>query len=162
MKKITLVLIAMVLGSFSSSAQIQKVDQEVFGMDCAPCAYGLERGLKKMDGVKNVQVSLNEGKAHLELSENNHLSLDQIQEEVRKNGFSAKKAEILLKGKLEKGNDGWKIILYNEEFLVSNVTSSSVLSRMQSGTGIFHGTVEDKEDDQLNGRWEIVITEILE
>ena len=162
MKKLALLLIVMVVGSFSSNAQIQKVDQEVFGMDCAPCAYGLERGLKKMDGVKNVQVSLNEGKAHLELSENNHLSLDQIQEEVRKNGFSAKKAEILLKGKLEKGNDGWKIILYNEEFLVTNITSSSILSRMQPGAGIFHGMIEDKEDDQLNGRWEIVVTEILE
>ncbi|WP_373056672.1 heavy-metal-associated domain-containing protein [Zunongwangia sp. H14] len=162
MKKIALVLIAMALGSFSSSAQIEKVDQEVFGMDCAPCAYGLERGLKKMDGVKNVQVSLNEGKAHLELSENNHLSLDQIQDEVRKNGFSAKKAEVLLKGRLEKVNDGWKVILNNEEFLVSNVTSSSVLSRMQPRAVSFHGTVEDKEDDQLNGRWEIVVTEILD
>ena len=36
-------MIIALLGTLSSKAQIQKVDQEVYGMDCAPCAYGLER-----------------------------------------------------------------------------------------------------------------------
>lgn len=54
MKKIALIIVMAVFGTFSSNAQITKVDQEVFGMDCAPCAYGLERGLKKMDGIEKV------------------------------------------------------------------------------------------------------------
>ena len=56
-------------------AQLVKVDQEVFGMDCAPCAYGLERGLKKMDGLERVKVSLNDGKAYLTLAPNNELTI---------------------------------------------------------------------------------------
>ena len=84
MKRIALIIVVAVFGTISSNAQITKVDQEVFGMDCAPCAYGLERGLKKMDGLEKVRVSLNDGKAYLELSENNSLSLKQIQEEVKR------------------------------------------------------------------------------
>jgi len=80
MKRIALIIVVTVFGIISSNAQITKVDQEVFGMDCAPCAYGLERGLKKMDGIEKVQVSLNEGKAYLDLTANNNLSLKQIQE----------------------------------------------------------------------------------
>ena len=69
-------------------------------MDCAPCAYGLERGLKNMEGLESVKVSLNDGKAYLDLAKNNDLSLRQIQEEVNKSDFSAKKAEIVIKGTL--------------------------------------------------------------
>ena len=98
MKKIALILIITLLGTLSSEAQIQKVDQEVYGMDCAPCAYGLERGLKKMDGLQNVRVSLNDGKAYLELATENKLTLQGIQEEVKQNGFSAKKAQITISG----------------------------------------------------------------
>ena len=64
MKKIKIMVIIGILGIGTVSGQITKVDQEVYGMDCAPCAYGLERGLKKMDGLQEVRVSLNDGKAY--------------------------------------------------------------------------------------------------
>lgn len=34
-----------------------EVEQAIFGMDCAPCAYGVERSLKRLPGAQRVQVS---------------------------------------------------------------------------------------------------------
>ncbi len=161
MKKIVLIIIIAVLGTFNSNAQIQKVDQEVFGMDCAPCAYGLERGLKKMDGLQNVKVSLNDGKAYLELSENNSLSLKQIQEEVKKNGFSAKKAEVVIEGKLINKKGDFVLETASETYSIVNSASGDLNSKLKPGSVKLKGIVEDEEDGNLSDNWKIRIIEIL-
>ena len=160
MKKIALVMIIALLGTLSSEAQIQKVDQEVYGMDCAPCAYGLERGLNKMDGLQNVRVSLNDGKAYLELSKNNSLSLSQIQEEVKKNGFSAKKAQITISGTMKKENGLWVIETGQELFDISQHSPTELVQALTPGMAIVSGTVEDEEDGNLSGRWAIILTKV--
>ncbi len=161
MKKLALLVVVMVLGSFSSNAQIQKVDQEVFGMDCAPCAYGLERGLKKMDGLQSVRVSLNDGKAYLELTENNSLSLKQIQEEVENNGFSAKNAEVVIEGKLINKQDGFELQTDTETYSIVNDASNGLSSKLKPGTAKISGIVQDEEDKNLSGNWKIMLTKIL-
>ncbi|MFI2743029.1 heavy-metal-associated domain-containing protein [Zhouia sp. PK063] len=161
MKKLALLVLVMVIGTFSSNAQIQKVDQEVFGMDCAPCAYGLERGLKKMDGLQNVRVSLNDGKAYLELSENNGLSLKQIQKEVKKNGFSAKKAEVVIEGKLISNDDKIEIQTNTETYIVIKDASNGLNSKLKPGTVKVKGIVQDEDDKSLSGNWKIRLTEIF-
>ncbi|QYA26646.1 heavy-metal-associated domain-containing protein [Gramella sp. MT6] len=153
MKRIALIMVVAVFGTISSDAQITKVDQEVFGMDCAPCAYGLERGLKKMDGLEKVRVSLNDGKAYLELSENNSLSLKQIQEEVKKNGFSAKKAEVVIEGKLIKKNNNFQLHTETETYSLSG----DLVSELKPGKMKLKGIVQDEEDDDLPSHWKINI-----
>jgi copper chaperone CopZ len=154
-------MIIALLGTLSSKAQIQKIDQEVYGMDCAPCAYGLERGLKKMDGLQNVRVSLNDGKAYLELSENNSLSLNQIQEEVKKNGFSAKKAEVVIEGKLVNKNGGFELETGTETYIIDTSISDDLNSRLKPGKITLKGIVQDVEDGELTDEWKIEVTEIL-
>lgn len=161
MKNIALIMIMAILGTFSSKAQIQKIDQEVYGMDCAPCAYGLERGFKKMDGLKNVRVSLNDGKAYLELSENNSLSLRQIQDEVERNGFSAKKAEVVIESKLINKNGGFELETGTETYSIVASTSDDLNSKLKPGTIKLKGIVQDEEDGSLSGTWQIKLTEIL-
>ncbi len=157
MKKLVVLIVVGVFGSFISNAQIQKIDQEVFGMDCAPCAYGLERGLKKMDGLEKVQVSLNDGKAYLELAENNSLSLKQIQEEVKKNGFSAKKAEVVIEGKLIKNNNNFQLHTETETYSLSG----DLVSELKPGKIKLKGIVQDEEDDDLSSHWKINIIQIF-
>ncbi|WP_300441793.1 heavy metal-associated domain-containing protein [Christiangramia sp.] len=157
MKRIALIIVVAVFGTISSNAQITKVDQEVFGMDCAPCAYGLERGLKKMDGLEKVRVSLNDGKAYLELSENNSLSLKQIQEEVKKNGFSAKKAEVVIEGKLIKKNNNFQLHTETETYSLSG----DLVSELKPGKIKLKGIVQDEEDDDLPSHWKINIIRIF-
>ncbi|MDX1760528.1 heavy metal-associated domain-containing protein [Salinimicrobium sp. 3283s] len=161
MKIIALIIVIAVFGTLSSNAQITKVNQEVFGMDCAPCAYGLERGLKKMDGIEKVRVSLNDGKAYLDLTANNNLSLKQIQEEVKVNGFSAKNAEIVLEGQLVKENNTLKIRVNNEEYYLTSNTEQSLINSLQPAKVKVRGIVQDEGDGKLNGKWKIKIMEVL-
>ena len=75
--------------------------QTIFGMDCAPCAYGIDKGLGKLPGVTSVKVSLNDGYAELTASAGSLLSVAQIREVIRNNGFTPKEARIDLEGTLQ-------------------------------------------------------------
>ncbi|MEX0361644.1 MAG: heavy-metal-associated domain-containing protein [Allomuricauda sp.] len=160
MKNIKMMVIIGILGLSTAKAQITKVDQEVFGMDCAPCAYGLERGLKKMDGFQKVRVSLNDGKAYLGLAEENELTLLSIQEKVKNNGFSAKKAEVTLMGYATKEDGQWFIETDKERFVVSQDTATELIQKLTVGSTSLIGTVQDKEDDNLSGQWAIILSKI--
>lgn len=96
------------LTSVTLAAGLEHVDQTIFGMDCAPCAYGIEQGLRKLPGVTSVRVSLNEGKAAVTLEPNNATTLASIREVIRHNGFTPKDAQVLIAGQLEeRGRELW-------------------------------------------------------
>ena len=160
MKNIRMIVMIGILGIGTVSAQIAKVDQEVYGMDCAPCAYGLERGLEKLDGLEKVQVSLNDGKAYLDLANNNNLSLRQIQEEVKKNGFSAKNAEIVIKGNFVEQDGTYSIQTGKETFTIAEATSTNLRSRLKPGIVKVKGIVQDEEDGNLTNKWKLNIIQV--
>lgn len=161
MKRSGIIALLTIFSLSCAMAQLIKVDQEVFGMDCAPCAYGLERGLKKMDGLEKVQVSLNYGKAYLSLASENNLILQKIQEEVKNNGFSARHAEVTLVGQLVKKESKWQINVNGETFVVSPDKPSEIVKSLDPGEIKAKVFVQDKEDNQLNGTWNIRIIEVL-
>ena len=161
MKKSGIIALLTIFSLSGAMAQLIKVDQEVFGMDCAPCAYGLERGLNKMDGLEKVQVSLNKGKAYLQLASNNKLTLKKIQEEVKNNGFSARNAEVTVKGELNKTGDKWQLKTQDEVFTIDSDTPTEVLNALNVGKATIKGLVKDEEDGNLDNSWKIRITEIL-
>lgn len=82
------------------------VEQTIFGMDCAPCAYGIEQGLKKLPGVTDVRVSLNEGQADVTLSADSSTSIEAIRKVIRDNGFTPKAARVTVMGTLVQAEDG--------------------------------------------------------
>ncbi|MEP2774037.1 MAG: heavy metal-associated domain-containing protein [Fulvivirga sp.] len=161
MKRLGIIVLLTIFSLSGAMAQLIKVDQEVFGMDCAPCAYGLERGLKKMDGLESVTVSLNDGKAYLKLGSDNELTLQKIQEVVKSNGFSARNAEVTLKGEMLKEGNEWTIKVNEETFIVSDDTPSDILTKLNPGKIRIKGWVKDEEDGQLSGKWDIMIIEVL-
>jgi cation transport ATPase len=161
MKKLGIIVLLTIFSLSGAMAQLIKVDQEVFGMDCAPCAYGLERGLNKMDGLEKVQVSLNKGKAYLQLASNNKLTLKKIQEEVKNNGFSARNAEVTVKGELNKTGDKWQLKTQDEIFSIDSDTPTEVLNALNAGKATIKGLVKDEEDGNLDSSWKIQVTEIL-
>ena len=161
MKKLSIIVSLTGFMATGAMAQLLNVDQEVFGMDCAPCAYGLERGLKKLDGLEKVQVSLNDGKAYVSLAAENELTLRKIQEEVKQNGFSARNAEVTLKGELRQQGNFWQINVHNETFQLASDTDPAVTSVLSPGPITVKGIVPDEEDKHLDNTWKIRVTEIL-
>ncbi len=58
---------------------------EVQGLSCPFCAYGLEKKLKKLDGVNSVSIDLKSGE--VELSADRELTREQVEKAVKKAGF---------------------------------------------------------------------------
>lgn len=161
MKKLGVITLLAIFAMSGARAQLIKVDQEVFGMDCAPCAYGLERGLKRMKGLEKIQVSLNDGKAYLSLASDNTLTLKKIQDEVKKNGFSARNAEVILKGEILKNGNDWNIKVNNETFQIASDTDNEIASALKPGIIKLKGVVKDEPDNHLDDKWAIKVTDIL-
>lgn len=95
-----LTIFALFSAAAATADGLREVDQSIFGMDCAPCARGIEQGLTKLPGVSSVRVSLNEGKAILTLAADSATTLEQIREVVRHNGFMPREAKALVEGRL--------------------------------------------------------------
>lgn len=93
-----LAVLTMSVVGHAAADGIRHVRQSVFGMDCAPCAYGVEKSLRALPGVEEVTVSLNEGYAEADLMPNSSTTLAQIREAIRNNGFTPKRAVLRIEG----------------------------------------------------------------
>lgn len=63
---------------------------EVDGIACPFCAYGIEKRLKKIDGVAELSVLLEEGRIQLRLDEGATVSEERLREAVTEAGFDAR------------------------------------------------------------------------
>ena len=101
MKKWMNLLILMVSILFpngAASIKAAEAEKELFknnvlvnidGLACPFCAFGVEKHLKKVAGVKTVQVNLGEGTANLTLNPGAEVTGEQIRQAVKKAGFQA-------------------------------------------------------------------------
>jgi len=101
MKKWMNLLILMVSIFFhngAASIKAAEAEKELFkdnvsvhidGLACPFCAFGIEKHLKKVDGVKKVLVNLGEGTANLTLNPGAEVTGEQIRQAVKKAGFKA-------------------------------------------------------------------------
>ncbi|HUO81427.1 MAG TPA: heavy metal-associated domain-containing protein, partial [Gammaproteobacteria bacterium] len=97
-----LVAIALAFPGVVPAEGLVEVRQAIFGMDCAPCAFGVKKGLKALPGVEAVRVSLNDGYAEVSLASGSPISMVEIREVIRDNGFTPKKALIRLEGEFHR------------------------------------------------------------
>src|SRR5690625_8011543 len=80
-----------------SNAQILELDQKIFGMDCAPCAKGVENGMKRLNGVQNAELDLNSGEARLVFYGSLDTYLQQLQLSIIDGWYYPIKASINIK-----------------------------------------------------------------
>lgn len=85
----------------TSVAALLEVEQSVFGMDCAPCAYGVEKSLKTLNGITGVKVSLNDGMVTMTLAPDNQVTLSLIRQRILDNGFTPKEATVRVSGTID-------------------------------------------------------------
>ncbi|TDI67542.1 MAG: copper chaperone [Bacteroidetes bacterium] len=69
-------------------ASEQKVRVRVDGLSCSFCAYGLEKKLLKIEGVKAVEISIDDGAALLTLDKDAEIGEEVIKKEVKDAGFT--------------------------------------------------------------------------
>lgn len=98
---------AVALMPIEAQAQLQTVEQTVFGMDCAPCAHAMEQSLGSMKGVDSVSVSLNDGVASIHLAGTNTVAYREIRKTVSNGGFAAKEAILTVRGTVRQKGKRW-------------------------------------------------------
>ena len=140
-----------------SNAQILELDQKIFGMDCAPCAKGVENGMKRLNGVQNAELDLNSGEARLIFSDSHNTSLQQIQRSIIDGGFSPKEARIKIKGNLRYENQMWLLYTESGDRFVLNGTGVDLSETNDEKVMIIEGIVAEKNNSE---DWSLTIRKI--
>ncbi len=105
MKNIIGVLVATVFWLTPLSAQVSKVTLSVDGLACAFCAYGLRKGLKKIEGVRDATVYVDAGRAELQVKPGAPVALEEIAPTVKKAGYTVREIKVEVTGRLADWND---------------------------------------------------------
>ncbi|NIA29913.1 MAG: hypothetical protein GWP06_08400 [Actinobacteria bacterium] len=135
MRKILVILISTFIlqaGSFTTAiAQVKQVRIKVNGLACPFCAYGLEKKLKKLDGVGKINISLNKGLATLDSKADQSIEFKNLKKIVKAAGFSATEIAVTVRGVVRKSNDSYILAVshsQDELILENNEKLNSLLS----------------------------------
>lgn len=88
-----------------------EISVKVDGLSCPFCAYGMEKKLKKLDGIQDLKIYVDKGVATLAFKQGTRIDLDDIRARIRKGGFTPTKIHATLTGLLEKTGDHWLLKL---------------------------------------------------
>ncbi len=100
LSQITLVVLAVLVSVTSFYARVPSVSMVIKGMSCPFCAFGLEKKLKKVDGVKSVKIKLTTGKTVLSAKNGKSINVSQIPKAVKDAGFTIDSLEITAVGNI--------------------------------------------------------------
>jgi len=71
---------------------MKKIKLTIQGMHCASCASNIERSLSKVDGVKNVRISMIMKKGYADIED--RVKEEDIKNAVKRAGYIASKLEF--------------------------------------------------------------------
>jgi copper chaperone CopZ len=138
-----------------TDAQLVRVKETIYGMDCAPCAYGVERRLKRMDGVTGVTLSLNEGFADVAFADRNAVTLETIRTAIRQSGFSGEGATVTVRGAVTRTDGALELRTpAGETFVVQLDQREDLVGTVLEASGRV-----DKDQD-ARGRWVLRADEV--
>ncbi|MBI3004460.1 MAG: copper ion binding protein [Ignavibacteriales bacterium] len=95
----------------SSNPAGERITLRVDGLSCPFCAYGLEKNVKSLDGVSNLDIKVNDGIATFDVKSGVMITDDQLKKVVKDAGFTLRdiKRESLAE-KPKKGDGRMEVI----------------------------------------------------
>lgn len=103
--------------------------------------------VQRLPGVQKVEVSLNQGLATIHFRPNSRVTIEQVREVVRRNGFTPKAAEVEVSGTLSATGElsllvpGWDAPLP----LLADSTVRRELSQLRGGRATLRGMVPESD-----------------
>ncbi len=90
----------------SAQARIVQAVADIDGLTCPFCAFGAEKQLKKVEGVREVKVDVDEGTATLIAKSDQSLDVEKIPRAIKAAGFSPQEMRIVALGNvISKGQE---------------------------------------------------------
>lgn len=152
--QIVVVSIIVFLASSLAQAQIYSLSVVVEGMSCPFCVYGVEKKLKKVEGVKSVTTNMKDGEAILVAKEGQSINFNQVPAAVRDSGFTPGMINIAAVGKIKVDENHHFVLLIHEveqSFILSGLKDTvkeNLLSYTKSENLVeIHGTVNKQPDE---------------
>ncbi len=93
------------LSSVTSYAEVEKVVIIINGMACPVCAYGVEKKLKSVKGVKDIEIDIQNGLATLTAKEGQSIEISQVPQAIEDSGFRPDKITATASGMIEKDDN---------------------------------------------------------
>jgi hypothetical protein len=92
--------LALALPAGRARSELVEVRQVAGGMECAECARNLKLDVGKLDGVEAAAASWNRRILTVRFRSGSRATLDDLRAVVRRHHFTAREAEIVVRGKL--------------------------------------------------------------
>lgn len=94
-----LIFTSFIMANIIAAEETEKISIRVDGLSCPFCAYGLEKNLKKLEGVEKVDIKVNQGLAEITLKPGKKLEEKALREAVKKAGFTPREIKRETDGK---------------------------------------------------------------
>ncbi len=94
--------------------------------------------IRKIDGTTGVDVSLNRGVAVVKFSADNRVSVVQIRDAVRSNGFTPKAAEVRIRGRVVRNDGAAMLVVPGQERafrLIRHADAAAALAELEKLDG---------------------------
>ncbi len=95
-----------VLAPAALQAQIHTLTVSVDGLACPFCAYGVEKKLKRVEGVESMDIRMNEGTVTISAREGLSIDIKQVPRAIRDSGFSMREIKALATGVVKRDGQG--------------------------------------------------------
>ena len=82
----------------TSHAQLRQLELRVDGLACPFCAYGLEKNLKALKGVKKLKIDMDKAVVTLFPKEGALIPIDRLNEAVKDSGFTPREIKLTIAG----------------------------------------------------------------
>jgi copper chaperone CopZ len=93
MKLIRVLFLPLLMATSGAWAQGPSYQVGVNGLSCPFCAYGIEKQIHKLDGVKQVKVDIGKGQVVISMDDDRTLEEAQVEAAVKRSGFSLRSFE---------------------------------------------------------------------
>jgi len=119
MRKVNLMLSLLTAAALISvtplraSAQVEAASVKLDGLSCPFCAYGLEKRLKKVEGVEKVEIKVDQATAELAVKKGKALSIEEVEKAVKDGGFTPRELSLTVTGRLAE-QDGRTVLTLPE------------------------------------------------
>ena len=80
-----------------SAAEVEEIELRVDGLSCPFCSLGLEKKLKRIEGVEGVQIHMKRGITEVSLAPEEAPDLAAIRKAVKEAGFTLRDIRLTVK-----------------------------------------------------------------
>ena len=104
-KSLWMLAVALFVAVAPAEGQIESATVMVEGLACPFCVFGIEKRLKKVEGVGGVDVDIKSGEVSLRASEGESIAVVEIPGAVEKAGFTAGAIHLTAVGTVDLNDD---------------------------------------------------------